>query len=508
MIKLHTGYGMNLARKIAVVLLALSASIACAQTDTLRVATYNLLNFPGSDGPQRVPEFRKILRLMNPDVLAVQEMLSQAGVNSFLNNVLEIIEPGQWSAVPFHDGPDTDNSLFYRTARVEFVSSYHISTSLRDISEYVMRLPAPDTTVILRIYSAHLKAGEEDWQRRLEEATVLRNYLNGLPEGSEFVVVGDFNLYESDEPAYGMLIGGPQNAGRSYDPIDTPGDWHNNAIFAGIHTQATRGGSYGGMDDRFDFLLTSGALFDSTAFQYLEGSYTPFGNDGNHFNMSINDGENAAVPDSIADALYIASDHLPVYLDLLFYSSGQPPTAFIDDISPNPAEEGETVWFSGHGEDTDGTIIGYHWRSSIDGQLSTQASFSTSELSHGVHTIYFKVQDDSGAWSEEVSQTLEIESASVTPNDRMTAKKYAIHQNFPNPFNNRTVIRYDIAMPGQVQLQIFDLLGRRIATLTEGFQQAGAHAVRFDATGLASGTYFYSLSTTQTTQVRRMVLAR
>jgi len=413
---------MNLARKIAVVLLALSASIACAQTtDTLRVATYNLLNFPGSDGPQRVPEFRKILRLMNPDVLAVQEMGSQAGVNLFLDDVLEVIEPGQWSAVPFHDGPDTDNSLFYRTAVTEFVSSHQISTSLRDITEYVLRLPAPDTTVVLRIYSAHLKAGntEDDATRRLGEATVLRNYLNGLSEGSEFVVVGDFNLYESDEPAYGMLIGEPDNAGRNYDPIDTPGAWHNDPVFASVHTQSTRGESYGGMDDRFDFLLTSGALFDSIAFQYLEGSYTPFGNDGNHFNMSINDGENSAVPDSVADALYNASDHLPVFLDLLVHSAS-----------------------------------------------STRRSVSAPLFS------------------------------------------FQLCPNFPNPFNSQTVIRYEIASPGPVRLQVFDLLGRRVATLMDGFQQPGAHAVLFDAAGLASGNYFYSLSTTQTQQVRRMVLAR
>lgn len=413
---------MNLARKIAVVVLALTAGITCAQTtDTLRVATYNLLNFPGSDGSQRVPEFRKILRLMKPDVLAVQEMGSQAGVNLFLNDVLEVIEPGQWSAVLFHDGPDTDNSLFYRTARMEFVSSHQISTSLRDIAEYVLRLPAPDTTVVLRIYSAHLKAGntEEDATRRLGEATVLRNYLNGLSEGSEFVVVGDFNLYESDEPAYGILIGEPQNAGRSYDPIDTPGDWHNDAEFAPVHTQSTRGESYGGMDDRFDFLLASGALFDSVAFQYLEGSYTPFGNDGNHFNLAINDGENTAVPDSIADALYVASDHLPVFLDLLVHS--------------------------------------------------------TSAAQKPVSAPLFN---------------------------------FILCPNYPNPFNSQTLIRYEIASPGPVHLQVFDLLGRRVATLMDGFQQPGAHAVLFDAAGLASGNYFYSLSTTQTKQVRRMVLAR
>ncbi|MEW5745599.1 MAG: hypothetical protein AB1805_09230 [Nitrospirota bacterium] len=84
------------------------------------------------------------------------------------------------------------------------------------------------------------------------------------------------------------------------------------------------------------------------------------------------------------------------------------PSAVIDSITPNPASVGQPVSFSGHGTDSDGTIAGYSWISSIDGQLSTAASFSSSSLSAGTHTIYFKVQDNAGAWSTEVSQTLTV----------------------------------------------------------------------------------------------------
>ena len=90
-----------------------------------------------------------------------------------------------------------------------------------------------------------------------------------------------------------------------------------------------------------------------------------------------------------------------------------PPIAHIDSITPNPATEGKTVTFTGHGTDTDGTIVAYNWRSSKDGQLSTLASFSTSSLSVGTHTIYFKVQDNNGAWSSEVSDTLVITTEST-----------------------------------------------------------------------------------------------
>jgi hypothetical protein len=97
----------------------------------------------------------------------------------------------------------------------------------------------------------------------------------------------------------------------------------------------------------------------------------------------------------------------------------QPPVACIDSIYPSPATEGNVVCFRGHGTDPDrlDLVVGYNWRStSIDGQLSTSRMFATRDLSVGEHTIYFKVKDRHGAWSEEVSQTLLVKALpAVTP---------------------------------------------------------------------------------------------
>ena len=86
----------------------------------------------------------------------------------------------------------------------------------------------------------------------------------------------------------------------------------------------------------------------------------------------------------------------------------QPPTAYIDSISPTDASVGETVTFDGHGTDADGTVVAYRWRSSLDGDLSAKASFDTSSLSVGEHTIYLKVQDNTGAWSDEVRSRVTV----------------------------------------------------------------------------------------------------
>jgi hypothetical protein len=64
------------------------------------------------------------------------------------------------------------------------------------------------------------------------------------------------------------------------------------------------------------------------------------------------------------------------------------------------------VTLTGHGIDPDGTVGAYSWQSSLDGDLSTAASFQTSSLSPGTHTIWFKVQDDSGEWSKQVLATV------------------------------------------------------------------------------------------------------
>ena len=94
-------------------------------------------------------------------------------------------------------------------------------------------------------------------------------------------------------------------------------------------------------------------------------------------------------------------------------SSNAPPIAVIDSITPSPADIGENVMFTGHGTDTDGSVIAYEWNSSIDGILGTAASFSTAALSSGTHTISFKVKDDANAWSPAVTMQLTVGTPSA-----------------------------------------------------------------------------------------------
>ncbi len=82
--------------------------------------------------------------------------------------------------------------------------------------------------------------------------------------------------------------------------------------------------------------------------------------------------------------------------------ANKPPSAIIDSVSPTEVAVGGQVTFVGHGTDEDGSVVAYSWKSSIDGELSKSANFTTSSLSQGTHTVWFKVQDDKGTWSAEV----------------------------------------------------------------------------------------------------------
>jgi hypothetical protein len=85
---------------------------------------------------------------------------------------------------------------------------------------------------------------------------------------------------------------------------------------------------------------------------------------------------------------------------------------------------------------------------------------------------------------------------------------YSLHQNHPNPFNPTTTIRFQMPQRDHVILRVFDLLGREMRTLARGFYDEGIHEIEFHSNGLASGVYYYTLTTPAFHQGRKMVLLR
>ena len=93
---------------------------------------------------------------------------------------------------------------------------------------------------------------------------------------------------------------------------------------------------------------------------------------------------------------------------------------------------------------------------------------------------------------------------STKDGNRKIPSSFAIAQNFPNPFNPSTTILFDVPIDNDVTIEVFDLLGRRVAAVVNEFVFAGEHSVMFDASRLSSGIYFYSMRAGSFTAVKKM----
>ena len=334
-----------------------TCKLADVGKEQITLLNYNLLNYPNqgtlsADTALRNPYYRTIVSYVNPDIMVTQENSAQNGVDIFLANVLNA-NSNSYAAGTFINGFDSDNAIFYKTSKFSFVSNTRIYTDLRDINEFkLVHLLSGDT---LRIYSVHLKASStsSDEAQRALEVDSLRKFTNALPAGTNFMICGDFNIYKASELCYTKLLAVTAGVdGHFIDPITMTGTW-NNISYSNFHTQSSRtrafgGGSTGGLNDRFDLLLFSNAMMQAGGISYVGSSTSPLGNDGNHYNDSINRQPNTAVPIDVSNAIHYASDHLPVSCKIEFQNASCPSadlgvTALLTPANNTCSSSGQSV---------------------------------------------------------------------------------------------------------------------------------------------------------------------
>ena len=90
---------------------------------------------------------------------------------------------------------------------------------------------------------------------------------------------------------------------------------------------------------------------------------------------------------------------------------------------------------------------------------------------------------------------------------------FALHQNYPNPFNPVTTIRYDVPEQAHVTMEIYNLLGQKVATLVNGIQEPGYHAIMWNGTNMSgaamsSGMYFYHIQAGDFRSVKKLILVK
>jgi len=332
---------MNLTKKICTTILSLIALLPYLHADTIKMMQYNMMYYTtavpsgctvtSSYLNDKDINLKKIIKYVQPDIFSVNEIGSQSTyVDRIKNNVLNTDGVTYYQNCPLTNfsGGSIANMVYYDTRKLGFHSFFYITTSVRDINAYKMYYKTPQLlsgdTVFITFIVTHLKAGsyDSDQTTRAQQTAALMSKLQQIGVADNYVFSGDFNLYSSTETAYQNLINYSNTLYRFYDPINQPGNWNNASQFANIHTQSTHtsssGGCFstGGMDDRFDFILVSPYIyFGSKKVKSVNESYHALGQDGNRLNGEINNPANTSIPDSIANALYNFSDHLPVIME-------------------------------------------------------------------------------------------------------------------------------------------------------------------------------------------------
>jgi len=87
-------------------------------------------------------------------------------------------------------------------------------------------------------------------------------------------------------------------------------------------------------------------------------------------------------------------------------------------------------------------------------------------------------------------------------------KDYSLAQSYPNPFNPLCTIKYAIPEAGRVTLRVYNILGAEVATLMNGYQDAGYKSTEFNASQLPSGIYYYRLTAGDFTDIKKMLLIK
>ncbi|MDI3527956.1 MAG: hypothetical protein PWR03_2140 [Tenuifilum sp.] len=324
-----------------ILLLASILLVRLAAADTLTIMQYNLMyydkeysdcNSTNNNVDAKDGYLRTILEYVQPDILTVNEVNDAvASVERIKTNTLNVNGVTRYKRANF-SGDFLVNMIYYNSEKLELKSQEAISTYPRETNVYKLYLITPNLvngdTIFIYHLVTHLKAGsyDSDAQARATAATKIMDYLVTNGVNKNVILSGDMNLYGASEAAFvKFTTPAGSNNFRLYDPLNMVGEWHNDYQYRYIHTQSTRtyadNGCFstGGLDDRFDFILTSSDILSGTSGIKFH-SYVTLGQDGNRYNSSVVSPSNTSVPSEVAYALYNMSDHLPVIMKVTYTS--------------------------------------------------------------------------------------------------------------------------------------------------------------------------------------------
>ena len=182
-----------------------------AQQDTARVMCFNLLNFPTFNLEGREDTLRKILNYTTPDILLVQELKTDSGLNLIADVSFADFESDYDATefIPQQSNPlggfKLQQAMIYNSDKFGLINEGYLVTGTRDINKFLMYykgeyLNSSADTIFFYVFVTHFKAsqGTTNEQRRLEMAQTFGSHQQWLTPNTPVIFAGDLNLYNSD----------------------------------------------------------------------------------------------------------------------------------------------------------------------------------------------------------------------------------------------------------------------------------------------------------------------
>lgn len=146
--------------------------------------------------------------------------------------------------------------------------------------------------------------------------------------------------------------------------------------------------------------------------------------------------------------------------------------------------------------------------------VTTFAFQYTAPQTAGSQTLYangnsvnLNGQNTGDAWNYAANKTVNV-IPPTNVDDNGVINSFALEQNYPNPFNPSTNINFTLAEAGKVSLKIYNSVGNEVETLIDNFKNTGSYTVTFNASGLASGVYYYKLVSANFSETKKMLLLK
>ena len=316
-----------------------------AQMDTIKIMSYNTLNYDNYDAscPTNINYYknrylREIVKYVQPDILGLVKMnQDQHFVNdSIPSEVLDSVCKGCWAhgLMTDHSGYSKANQLYFKTSKFGFLGTktiYSADGAISDINMHQLyfkdtALARTHDTIYLNVILVHDLSGGGSSSQRATEIGGAMAWLDANVKGpGNYIFMGDFNVTSSGEGCFQAMLN-PSNPNVKFnEPTGKLGNWSSSPANYNMYlTQSTRTtaltdcGSSGGLNDWFDHIMCSDYLMNGTdAFTYVPNSFTVVAQDGKHTkNALIASPTDIAAPANIVNDVYHMSNHMPVSLRL------------------------------------------------------------------------------------------------------------------------------------------------------------------------------------------------